>query len=181
MKLHIIATVFDRTLPIRRLIYDFLCQSNPNWMLHIVQDGNKIKDTALFVETLQDPRISFKATKNIGGHFGFPNRDMMLREIEADDSDFVLHTNDDNQYMPTFIDSFLRNCTCETGFIYCDTIHSYMNYGILLTEIKVGYIDMGSFIVRYDVAKKNRFFFKGYGRRWNLCTGMCYGVFQKGT
>lgn len=153
MKLHVIVTVYNRIIPIRRFIYDFLCQTSPSWMIHVVQDGNKIKDTERFIRDLNDPRITFTATEKISGAFGFPNRDMMLKKIQAEDTDFILHTNDDNQYMPVFVDMFLRNCIPECGFIYCDTIHSYMNYEVLFTELKVSYIDMGSFIVRADIAK----------------------------
>ena len=153
MKLHIIATVYNRVDPIQRLIYDFRCQTNPNWTLHVIQDGPEFKDTQKFVKSLKDPRVTFITTRKVNGHFGFPNRDMMIKKIKGEPGDFVLHTNDDNQYVPVFVDMFLRNCNEKTGFIFCNTLHSYFHYEILYTRIKVCYIDMGSFIVRLDVAR----------------------------
>jgi len=153
MKIHIIATVYNRSTPIKRLIYDILCQTNPNWTLHVIQDGMEFKETQKFIKALRDPRVTFTATKKVNGHYGFPNRDMMLKKIKGEPSDFVLHTNDDNQYVPVFVDMFLRNCNDKTGFICCNAIHNGFGYEVLDTGIKVGHIDMGSFIVRLDVAR----------------------------
>lgn len=157
MKIHIIATVYNRADPIKRLIYDMICQTNPNWTLHVIQDGSEFKGTQMFVKSLRDPRVTFTATKKVNGHFGFPNRDMMLKKIKGDTGDFVLHTNDDNQYVPVFIGMFLRNCNSKTGFIFCYTIHNGFHYEVLRTKIQVGHIDMGSFIVRLDVARATGF------------------------
>jgi hypothetical protein len=38
--------------------------------------------------------------------------------------------------------------------VVCNTIHSYMKYDILSTQIKENFIDMGSFIVKLDVAQE---------------------------
>lgn len=157
MKLHVIATVYNRADPIKQLIYNMICQTNANWNLHVVQDGSEFQETKMFIKSLKDPRITFTSTKKVNGHFGFPNRNMMLKKIKGEPGDFVLHTNDDNQYLPVFVDIFLRNCNDKTGFIFCNTMHSYFHYEILHTRIQVGNIDMGSFIVRLDVARATGF------------------------
>jgi hypothetical protein len=42
----------------------------------------------------------------------------------------------------------------DVGMVYCDTVHSYTQYDVLKTEVREGHIDMGSFAVRLDVARK---------------------------
>jgi hypothetical protein len=153
MKLHVIATAFRRPIECRRLIYDFLCQTNKNWTLRIIHDGPPPEGLDKFVAELKDPRIEFDYTKKINGFWGHPNRAMMLQDTKGDTGDFVLITNDDNQYVPLFIEMMLEACNAHTGMVTCDTVHNYFRYDVLHTQIRVGRIDMGSFIVRLDVAK----------------------------
>jgi hypothetical protein len=78
---------------------------------------------------------------------------MMLQELQGDPDDYVLITNDDNQYVDQFVEFFLARCDPLVGMVYCDTVHNYFGYHVLRTHIKVGHIDMGSFIVNLDVAQ----------------------------
>jgi hypothetical protein len=153
MKIHVIVTVFRRMLPLTRLIYDFLGQSNPNWTMSIVHDGQASEDLPKMIESFNDLRLSFRETPQVNGKWGFPNRKMMVQEIEGNPDDFLLITNDDNEYIQPFVDMFLAQCQPDVGMVYCNTIHSYMGYEILQTRMQVMYIDMGSFITRLDVAK----------------------------
>jgi hypothetical protein len=154
MKLHIICTAFNRPLDLKRLIYDFLLQTNGNWTLRIIHDGPPPAGIKKFITSLRDPRIQFEATKKINGYWGHVNRAAMLQDIKGDPGDYVLITNDDNQYVKSFVEIFMRNSGNNTGFLFCNTIHNYFDYDTLLTQVRVGAIDMGSFIVRLDVAKK---------------------------
>jgi hypothetical protein len=154
MKLHVIATAFRRPTETKRLIYDFLCQTNKNWTLRIIHDGAPPKGLDKFVTDLADPRIEFDYTKKINGFWGHPNRAMMLQDTKGDADDFVLITNDDNQYVPLFVEMMLEACNSRIGLVTCDTVHNYFRYDVLHTKIKVGCIDMGSFIVRLDLAKR---------------------------
>ena len=154
MKLHIIVTAFKRPLDIKRLVFDFLLQTNNNWTLHIIHDGPMHISAADFIKGLNDPRIELVITPKINGFWGPVNRGMMLNKLQGDPEDYVLITNDDNQYVKSFIEIFRAHCADTVGFIYCDTLHNYINYDVLHTRIKVGSIDMGSFIVKLDVAKK---------------------------
>jgi hypothetical protein len=154
IKIHVIVTVHKRILSIRRLVYNFLLQTNKNWTMSIVQDGAEIEEIADFIASLKDNRISYNARGTEQGAFGFPNRDYALHKIAGEPSDYVLFTNDDNEHLQIFVESFLKLCNNKVGFIYCNTIHNYLDYDVLKTQIKVGYIDMGSFIVRLDIARK---------------------------
>lgn len=154
MKIHVICTVFQRVMPIGRLIYDFLLQTNPNWTLNIIHDGPAYQDLVLLVESFKDPRITFQSTPQVNGFWGFPNRRKMIQEIQGEPTDYILCTNDDNQYLQVFAEYFINQCNSDVGMVYCNTLHSYMAYDVLHTEVRSHHIDMGSFIVRMDVAKK---------------------------
>jgi hypothetical protein len=154
MKLHIIATAFNRPLDLKRLVYDIMLQTNGNWTLKIIHDGPPPSGMKTFVTSLKDPRIGFESTKLINGYWGHPNRAAMLSKVDGNPNDYVLITNDDNQYVKSFVEIFLRNCQRSVGMIFCNTIHNYFDYDILVTQCRVGAIDMGSFIVRLDIAQK---------------------------
>jgi hypothetical protein len=152
--LQVICAAYNRPIRLRLLIDCFILQTDPNWKLHIVHDGHPIPEIGMIISLYNDPRITFFATEERKNNFGHPNRRMMLSKLALNHRDFVLITNDDNYYVPQFVQRFLHSCNRNTGFVYCDTVHSYLDYNVLVSEIKLDHIDMGSFIVRLDVAKK---------------------------
>lgn len=156
--LHVICTVYDRVIPLRILIASIQVQTDPRWRLYIVHDGPASEDWRVeMTKYAADPRITYIETPTINGNFGHPNRAIMLKKLPINRSDYVLITNDDNYYVPLFIELMGNRCKPRTGMVYCDTLHSYLKYDVLKSAIKVNYIDMGSFIVRLDVAKKTGF------------------------
>lgn len=155
--LHVIITVWNRAIQLRQMVDGFLLQTSDKWRLHIIHDGNPSPEIMAVMALYNDPRIKFQATPTVNGNYGHSNRKLMLEQMEFSHEDFVLITNDDNAYVPKFVEYFLKECHTDVGFVYCNTLHSYMNYDILKTEVKENHIDMGSFIVRVDMAKKTGF------------------------
>jgi glycosyltransferase involved in cell wall biosynthesis len=152
--LHVIVTVFNRGANLRVLLDSFLVQTNSQWQIHIIHDGAAPQPIRDIVSSYRDPRIQYFETPQVNGSWGHPNRNIALRQLALNHRDYVLMTNDDNYYVPKFIEYFMKECRREdTGFVYCNTLHSYMNYGILDTEVRENLIDMGSFVVKLDVAK----------------------------
>lgn len=153
MKLHVIATAYRKPLRLERLVRNFQVQSCEDWTFRAIHDGEPPVEMKKFFKGLKDDRIDFDYTKKINGFWGHPNRGMMLQELQGDPDDYVLITNDDNQYVDQFVEFFLARCDPLVGMVYCDTVHNYFGYHVLRTHIKVGHIDMGSFIVNLDVAQ----------------------------
>ena len=176
MKLHVITTAFRRPIELIRLCYDFILQSNPNWEMRIIHDGPPPVGLEEFVESLSDKRIELDYTKVINGFWGHVNRRMMLQETEGDSLDYVLITNDDNQYIQVFWDEFAKVGGVDVGFIYCDMLHNYWwcandrcdqdlwdksgkrkrnvgSYNLMRTALSVGRLDMGCFVVRLHIAR----------------------------
>jgi len=178
--LHVICTVYQRTEPLKVLISSFLLQTNPDWRLYIVHDGPaplEIKN--YMVQYIDMPCINFIETDSVTGSFGHPNRQLMLKKIAYSHKDFILITNDDNYYVPKFVEYMLRCAMARVGtigMVYCDTVHSYLDYRVLKTRLEVNYIDMGSFIVRADIAKKvgfNHIHFAADGQFAIECAQFC--------
>jgi len=157
MTLHIIATAYHKPLHLERLVRNFQVQTDKNWNMKVIHDGEPPEQMKAFFKSLKDPRVEFDYTKVVNGYWGHPNRGMMLNELKGDPNDYVLITNDDNQYVDMFVQLILQHCNPGVGMVFCDTVHNYMYYDVLHTQIRVGRIDMGSFIVRLDVAKKTGF------------------------
>jgi len=154
MTLHVICTAYKRTTTLGLLISSFLIQTDLRWILYIIYDGPVPEDVQRIINFYKtDQRIRFSNTPTLNGQWGHPNRAMMLNSLGGACDDYVLITNDDNYYVPTFVEDFLKQVRPDIGMIYCNTLHSYMKYNILYTRIKENLIDMGSFIVKQSIAK----------------------------
>ena len=154
MVLHVICVAYNRIIPLRGLIDSFMVQTDPRWVLHIIHDGpalNEVKDVINLYKG--EHRVRYQETPQCNGNFGHVNRKMMLEKLAGACDDFVLITNDDNYYVPAFVEYFLKASTSEVGMMYCNTVHNYIQYDVLYTRVKECFIDMGSFVVRMDVAK----------------------------
>jgi GT2 family glycosyltransferase len=155
MKLKIICVAYNRPTDMVVLLHSFLLQTCNDWELWFIHDGEPSDDvkrsSALYA---QEPRIHFIATKKVGGNYGHPNRKWMLENIPQEEGDYVLITNDDNYYVPEFVEQMLSACIENTGFVMCDCLHSYDHYDYFSCETAECKIDMGEFIVRLDIAKE---------------------------
>jgi len=164
MKMHVICVAYGRPKELQILIGSFLVQTNKNWILHIVYDGPPPQDVknvvAPYVDKdskYYDTRIDFWKSLERYQHYGHPNRRTMLETIPTNPSDFILMTNDDNYYVPVFVDYMLKECKFGVGIVYCDTVHSHADYDVHISQLKENCIDMGAFIVRADIAKETGF------------------------
>jgi hypothetical protein len=157
MILHVICVAYQRVLPLRGLIDSFMNQTDSRWVLHVVHDGPAPEAVR---RVMKDPlykaigRVYCEETSIRHGAFGHPNRKMMVEKIGGSDEDYILITNDDNYYVPDFVKFFLGECKPDVGLVYCNTLHNYIKYDVLYSVVRENLIDMGSFIVRADIAKK---------------------------
>lgn len=175
--LKVMAVAFERPIPMRILIDCFLVQTNPNWELLIVHDGVASKAVREVAYNYADePRVRYFETFKRKQQYGHPNRQTYLKSIEYSEDEFILLTNDDNFYCPVYVQYMLESIQENTGMVYCDTVHSHFKYNVLKTLVAVDHIDIGSFIVRADIAKAvgfNHFEFNGDGMYAEECKKLC--------
>jgi hypothetical protein len=148
----------------------------PNWELTIIHDGDASGEVLKTVSLYDDPRICYTESPERYGEYGHPNRKRFLESIEPSTDNFVLLTNDDNYYVPIFVEELLAMRLHDTGMLYWDAVHSHFGYTVLKSEVKLDYIDIGSFVVRTDIAKEigfNHFDFNGDGMYAEECAALC--------
>ena len=152
----IICVAYERPIAMRGLIDSFILQTNPAWELNIIHDGPAPKNIMDTIALYNDERVKFKCSATRTQNYGHVNRKMMLDSMRKSE-DFLLMTNDDNYYTPVFVEYMLRECKPDVGFVYCDSVHSHFHYNHHNTKIQEHWIDIGSFIVKLNVAKQTGF------------------------
>lgn len=179
MKIQVIAVAYERPIPLQILIGCFMVQTNPNWMLHIVYDGPAPQEitniVAPFIEADKE-RVHFYQSAERYQQYGHPNRSSMLQSIVTEPNDYILMTNDDNYYVPLFVDFMLASVHRDEGIVYCDTIHSHLAYDLHISELRENHIDIGAFMVRADIAKTvgfNHVHFSADGTYAEECLRYC--------
>jgi hypothetical protein len=180
MNIQIICVAYERPIRLQTLINCFVLQTDPRWVLHIVYDGPApqviLNIVEPFVNGNMKDKVHFYQSPERYEKYGHPNRKTMLQTIECDAHDFILMTNDDNYYVPRFVEFMLKEVTHNTGLVYCDTVHSHAGYDINYSELRENCIDMGAFMVRADVAKTTGFnhdHFSADGRYAEDCNRNC--------
>lgn len=181
--IHVIAVAYNRLVPLRILIDSFLVQTDNRWKLNIIYDGLPPQEIMELIRSYTQPfysrnaNIDFEWTNKRNGNYGHPNRRMMLDKLVGEPGDFVLMTNDDNYYVPTFVAQMMEHTKDNNcGIVYCDTVHSHFGHSLHSSSLVEYGIDMGAFIVRYNIAKAVRFIhedFSADGKYAQECSRYC--------
>jgi len=153
MKIEFIIPTYNRPNQLMGIISSIFSQSNSNWRIHVVSDGEhggyqKVKD--YFID---DDRIRFSELSGPHNDWGHTARQYGLDNAVEE---WVVMTGDDNYYVPLFVDYFLNSINNETHFVYCDMIHNWVNneYVHLKSYPKRGQIDIGNFMSKTKLAKE---------------------------
>lgn len=157
--LRIISVTFGHTTELEVFLGSLLIQTNPGWQLYLVHDGPVPVEVGRIMARYSDPRITFWHSEERNGKYGHPNRRKALEALEGEPDDFVLMTNGDNYLTPAFVKQMLDAAKPGVGIVMSDTLHSHLDYGYHRSQLFEGGLDMGCFIVRYDVAKSVGFKF----------------------
>lgn len=170
----VICSAYQRLGPLKVLIQSFLNQTASNWMLHVIHDGPS-KDFDILAseyEKMCCERLRFTSSDKRYNDFGHSLRELGLRESKGD---YILITNDDNYYIPEYI--HLMNLAIGAGspdIIMFDMIHSHEfpgnriqeSYMLFSTSFMCNSIDMGSALVKGDLARRANFGSKGFAADW---------------
>lgn len=186
--LHIISVTFCQPTELLVFVSSLVLQSNPDWDLRIIHDGPIPENVLKIMSIYNDQRIQLAHSDIRHQKYGHPNRKHALNELQGSPNDYVLLTNCDNYYVPTFVEEVMAATRymringqgfmeeIRIGIVYTDTLHSHLQYNVHKSQLKEGFVDMGAFIVRFDVAKSVGFLwdhFSADGRYAEECKKKC--------
>jgi hypothetical protein len=175
--LHIIAVAYQRPIQLRILCDCFIVQTDPRWVLYIMYDGPPPEDIKQVMDLYNsEKRIHFMCSSHRNGNYGHPNRRKALAKLSGFPDDFVLLTNDDNYYVPVFVEYMMQQATRTVGMVICNTVHSHFQYKVHESKPIENSIDMGAFWVRLPIAKAVGFNwddFSADGKYAEECANAC--------
>lgn len=153
MLLHVICIAYERPIFSRIFIDCFLTQSDKRWDMTFVHDGPASEAMHNVMELYSDPRIKFIETEKRLQNWGHEHRRVMLQLIEGQKGDYVLITNNDNYYVPRYVEYMLREARPDVGMIYCNFLHHNFEYLNVFTQLKLNHVDMGAYITEIKLAQ----------------------------
>ena len=176
--LEIIAVTYGHGFKLKCFIDSIRSQTSSQWCLHIIHDGtgetyDNLKEDLSSNGYLNDSRIVLSATKNRTNNWGHPSREYGLQN-RISDAPYITITNCDNYYVPVWVSEIAR--FQNKDFIYWDCVHNHKNpnfdrqigYGLLNSQLKSCWIDMGCVAVKSNIAMKTGFPFRDFGADWKF-------------
>lgn len=158
-----IATIYN-SYP--QIISSLICQTMSNWELLLIHDGKNDTNIKQIVQNFNDERITYIEYPERINDYGHTLRKWALNEIKNKKidtkSDYIVITNADNYYVPTFIEKMVTQFDYSDIIVtYCSgMLHSYKSpqpegdheYGTIKTKLELGHIDCGGIMVKKDEA-----------------------------
>jgi len=164
----VMAVAYRRPGPLKVLIQCFLNQTASNWTLTVIHDGPDDEFAQIMQGCLVPGKIEGYCTGARHSDFGHTLRAI---GIEQATSDYLLLTNDDNYYVPKFIEILSGEIQqTQADVILFDMVHSYdrpggrpqPSYSYFQTHLSRWNIDMGAAVVRTSLAKAAGFRDRSY-------------------
>ena len=165
--INVIVSTYKQYNEIQILIRSFIQQTDKRWKLYIINDGQDKDKQAIIYNIKKEHidywnQIQYLETKERMNYFGHNQREYGLNNIHLPDNEYVLLTNGDNYYCPTFVEEMLKVPSEGRNVIYCDMVHSHnrrdsssgSTYGYFNTQFYPEKCDIGAFIVNCELAKE---------------------------
>jgi hypothetical protein len=160
MKIEFVIATHKYVDHLKGMIACLKAQTSPDWVAHIVCDGNnwEIRDYNSS-ELCLLPNVKFREIGGPNGDWGHTALQMHKRFVTEE---LLCMTSDDNYYVPSFVAEMLEAFKDpKVAFAYCDMIHNAYGYNLVKTKLKLAHIDLGCFVTRSHLARQIRLG-KGY-------------------
>jgi len=166
MELEIVCTAFERPAALMTQLCSFAAQTLQNFNIVVFHDGyNSAIESVVneFRNIYPQIQIKYRFSDNRYNDYGHSLREVALLDAT---SEFLLLTNDDNYYTPNFLEELMPALKSRVYDIrYCNMIHCHkkyrshspLGYHPLYTQMKLGWIDIGSFIFNTRKGQKAKF------------------------
>jgi hypothetical protein len=142
-----VATAFQEKHDAHVFIGSMLCQKNPNWKAIIYANGHNQYISSL-IANINDDRLMYKFSQDNSGYWGCFNR---IKALDIVDTKYVVQTSIQDYYTPNAIDEILKH---DEDLIYWNCLHNHYNHELLDTQLKLDYIDWGSFAIKKSLDAK---------------------------
>lgn len=155
--LGIISVTYNQNYSLKTFINSLKCQTLQNFDIHIIHDGEWDLDlkNSLYEEKYISNNIFLHNTDIRYNDYGHSLRDWGIKKFYKDYR-YLLITNSDNYYSPKLIEYIFSEISEDTGVVYFNMVHShdqgYGTYSVLTTDFIEYRCDIGSFVVRSDIA-----------------------------
>ena len=161
-KLEISCVAYQRPKLLTCLLWSLASQTSSNFVVTVYHDGHNEEIENIvksFKSNNPDIDITYYSSSERFNDYGHTLREMALHRSSAD---YLLLTNDDNYYVPIFVEEILREIDNENpDIVYFDMVHSHImgdlpnpiGYQTLITEPRLNRIDIGSFVFRTELGK----------------------------
>jgi len=120
-------------------------QRYKNWEMVAVTDGPNDAAARLIAE-FDDPRIRLIETEKRLGRWGYPYRQVGLNECRGD---YIGMSNDDNCYVPSYIEQMLHAMGSTVDLVLCQLLHSHAGW-----QVNPPGNDLGAWIARASLIRK---------------------------
>ena len=180
-ELEVIVVSYHRVPQLRALIYSLLAQTSKDFAIHVIHDGrDEVTKSAITTICNENPDVSIRYSESTQrfNDYGHSLRSIGLQESTGR---YTLLTNDDNYYVPTFIEEMLKaGKESRAEIVFCNMVHNHVfedlpnpiGYQVLVTEPKLNRIDMGAFIFETKIGKKVGFNSRLFEADWDFFEGL---------
>ena len=162
MKLTIYVVSYRRYAQITCLVHSLQSQTDRSFHLVIMHDGPDPEMLRLLSKLSHETTLSFEFRFSRARHndYGHSLRAEAIRDCETD---YLLLTNDDNYYVPRFVELMLQAARQhDLDLVLCDMVHSHErpggrpvgSYAAFPTHPSPGNSDIGCFIARTERARQ---------------------------
>lgn len=159
--IEVMCVAYKRYGPLKVLVQCFLNQTASNWRLNVFHDGadSRFEEVMAGFAAEASDKVRYHCTEQRYNDYGHSLREL---GIAAASGDYLVLTNDDNYYVPKFIEIVTEQIQrSDPDVVYFDMIHSHNKpggrqqapYCLFKTEYKRQNIDMGAAVVRTELAR----------------------------
>lgn len=147
-----IIPTYNRVKQLYVVLSSLVVQVDDNWKATVVVDDIENDRVKNIVAKFDSDKIEYMFLGKRHNDWGHTPRNVGKNNST---SGYIILTGDDNYYVPTFISELNKVLRKDNvGMIYWDMIHNGYNYKPFTTRVSDGYIDMGAFATRIDLAKQ---------------------------
>ena len=135
--------ISDRPQALPVLLWSLINQTHAAWECLVLDQG--VGHSAAAARAVPDPRIRYQVVARVGD-WGQTAKEWAARTLTAP-SDVLAFPNDDAYYCPVFLERLVGAIEAGAALAYCDWVFDKPNYAPFVGKPRVGYIDVGGFVI----------------------------------